>query len=257
MNEILEITSGQIKNGDIHIIRHYHPDDISIPGEREQLIRVFVNLIQNAIEAMDGEKRKELIIRTEPEKQMVKISIQDTGRGIPEEIKADLFIPFITSGKKNGLGLGLSIIERFVSLHGGSIEIKASHNKGTTFIIRLPSEKRGAQRQLATSIEVYRIPQNVTLIAQDISVTGLRLSSPEYIPSNQLLKLFINLPDNSPPIPVLGKVVWVREVFDRKGLPYDIGLEFIDIGCEGKERITRWISSMEKANQFALDRDGK
>ena len=250
MDQVLEILGERIKKSPIYIIRQYNTEELYIPGEREQLIRVFVNLIQNAIEAMEEEETKELTIRTEQKKQLVKIHITDTGRGIPEQIKGDLFMPFMTFGKESGIGLGLSIIERFIALHGGDIQVKTNYDKGASFVISLPLEKRGAHRKLATSIEVYRIPQNELLLAQDISITGLRLSCQEYISLDKLLKLFINLADNSQPILAVGKVVWIKEIFGRRGLPYDIGLEFVDISQKNRERIKKWIDSSEKIDQL-------
>jgi len=257
MDEVLEISREQLTRHTIQVIRHYYPQEIVIPGEREQLTRLFINLVQNAVESMDEKESRQLIISTAREECMAVISIQDTGSGIPDEIKDYLFIPFVTSGKKNGLGLGLSIIERFVTLHGGDIQVKTDYDQGTCFMVRLPLEKRGSQRLLATSFEAYRIPQNEALLIQDISATGLRLCSREYIHSHQLLRLFINLPDNLPPIPVLGKVVWIKEIPDRKGLPYDLGLEFLDIGLENRERVIRWIDSEKKTTQLQLIADEK
>jgi hypothetical protein len=101
------------------------------------------------------------------------------------------------------------------------------------------------------------MPQNDVLLIQDISATGLRLCSHEYIHSNQPLKLFINLPDNLPPIPVLGKVVWIKEIPDRQGIPYDLGLEFLDIGLENRQRIIRWMDSAEETTHLRLSADEK
>ena len=246
---VSEIFAETIKNKAIHIIQEYIADELIIPGEYEQLTRVFVNLIQNAIEAMEKAKKKELIIRTELEKQWAKIHIIDTGQGIADEIKENLFTPFASHGKENGIGLGLSIVERLITFHGGDIQVKINQDHGVSFIVSLPLEKRIWRRKSVASVEVYRIPQEELLLAQDISGTGLRVSSQKYIAYDYLFKLLINFPNNSSPILALGKVVWIKEIFGRRGLPYDIGIEFVDISRENRERITKWIDSTEESDQ--------
>ncbi|MEW5804112.1 MAG: ATP-binding protein [bacterium] len=249
LDQALEICSVRLQENATDVQCQYHTGEILIAGEPEQLTRVFVNLIHNAIDAMEGRAKKKLSIRTEKEGQSVKISVHDTGKGIPEEIKDSLFTPFVTSGKEDRLGLGLSIIEHFIALNGGSVEVVAGCDEGTCFVLRLPAEKREAHRQLATSVEVYCIPQTGMLRASDISTSGLRLSCHKYIAPNQFMKLFLKLPDNPSPIPVLGKVMWTREMYGRCSLPYDVGLEFVDIGKESQERIKKWMESTTEVDQ--------
>ncbi|MEW6380875.1 MAG: ATP-binding protein [bacterium] len=250
LDQVLEICSVPLREKAIDVRRHYHPEEILVAGEPEQLTRVFVNFIQNAIEAMEGEEKKELSLVTEKEYQSVKISVRDTGKGISEKIRDTIFTPFMTSGNKRGLGLGLSIVEHFIALNGGSVEVVAGREKGASFIVRLPLERRESRRQLAASVEVYRIPQTEMLIARDISASGLRLSCQKYISPDQFMKLFVKLPDDSPPIPVLGKVTWTQEIYGRHSLPYDVGLEFIDIGRENQEYIKKWMESARDVDRF-------
>ena len=145
--------------------------------------------------------------------------------------------------------MGLSIVERFITSHGGNIRGKTNKDQGATFVVSLPLEKRIWHRRSIAPVEVYRIPQNELLLAQDISGTGLRFSYSKYICLDQLFQLLINLPNDSQPILAMGKVVWIKEIIGRKGLPFDIGIEFVDISRQNRERIIQWIDSTEESDR--------
>lgn len=101
----------------------------------DQIRQVFLNLVLNAIDAMpDGGT---LTVRTQAGATVSLIEIQDTGIGIPEEVRSHLFEPFYTT-KSNGTGLGLSISAHIVTQHGGHIDIESRAGIGSTFRIVLP-----------------------------------------------------------------------------------------------------------------------
>jgi signal transduction histidine kinase len=110
------------------------PCGIEITLERSRIERVFFNLITNALEAMPhgGE------IRTGARKadNCLLIDVQDTGPGVPVEIRDRLFEPFVTAGKDHGLGLGLALSRRTVRDHGGDMWLEPA--SGARFVIRLP-----------------------------------------------------------------------------------------------------------------------
>lgn len=242
MDKVLASLSKSLEKNAVQIIRCYQPEEITIPGQYDQLLKVFTILFHHGVEAMKGESLRQLTIRTEKDDYWVKIFLTDTGRGIPEIIKAEPSKPLGLRGREDDL-LGLSMVERFMALHGGTIQVKADYGCGNNLMITLPLEKRRAERRLAFSLEVVRLPQNETFKVEDISTTGLRLSSREHPPYDQPVRLFINLPDGLPPVPVLGQVVWIKEVLSRPGLPYDFGLEYIDLGEKSRQRIQEWINS--------------
>ena len=116
------------------------PDVAASPSELQQ---VFLNLINNAIDAMDP-GGGELDIQTRTEDGVVLVSVSDTGCGIPKANLSRIFDPFFTTkpvGK--GTGLGLSIIYGIVNKMGGEITVKSATGKGTTFTLRLPSADSG------------------------------------------------------------------------------------------------------------------
>ncbi len=101
-----------------------------VKGDPEAMQEVFVNLIQNALDALQG--TGELRLRTYKEDGSVVAEISDTGKGIPEEIREKIFDPFYST-RHEGVGLGLSIVHRIVREHGGSIKVDSQVGKGTTF----------------------------------------------------------------------------------------------------------------------------
>jgi two-component system NtrC family sensor kinase len=111
-----------------------------LPGKINQ---VFMNLITNAIQAIKSKDEKNsdnvLAIRTWQEDSVVKISIKDSGTGMPDEVKAKIFEPFFTTKDVGeGTGLGLSIVFRIIENHKGTIDVITKLNQGTEFIITLP-----------------------------------------------------------------------------------------------------------------------
>ena len=101
--------------------------------------RALTNLISNAIQAMpDGGELEVCAVKTEIK---TVITVSDTGKGIPEEIKPKLFTPLVTT-KAKGQGLGLAVVKRLVEALGGSITFESEADKGTTFTINLPPEKK-------------------------------------------------------------------------------------------------------------------
>jgi signal transduction histidine kinase len=109
----------------------------SIESDRGQLQQVFLNVINNAIEELEGGGQIDIELR-ERDKEMVEVTISDNGRGIPEEHLQHVFEPFFTTKKDYGTGLGLSITYGIIEKLGGNIGVKSTVGQGTSFIIALP-----------------------------------------------------------------------------------------------------------------------
>lgn len=108
-------------------------------ADKVQIQQVLLNLIRNAIEAMEGSERKELMICTKSiDGNLLEIAVADTGSGIPEEVATQLFQPFFTT-KAHGMGVGLSISRTIVEAHGGQIGIEPNPGGGTIFRFSLRS----------------------------------------------------------------------------------------------------------------------
>ncbi len=142
LNDVLENTLN-LYNGRISDITVRKELDRSIPKLRldpEQMKRVFINLFDNALEAMaEYSHRKVLHLRTHRNVQQgcVSVEIGDTGRGFPEEYQDSLFLPYFST-RKGGTGLGLAIVRQIVADHNGNVRAEANIPVGTRIIIDLP-----------------------------------------------------------------------------------------------------------------------
>ena len=110
-------------------------DDALVSIEQESMARVFVNLVQNAIEAATEPVTVALGSRREGDH--VVIEVVDNGPGVPAEVREKLFEPYFTT-KTSGTGLGLAICRRLVDVHGGKIRLESTRPGETRFIIELP-----------------------------------------------------------------------------------------------------------------------
>lgn len=127
----------------ITIDKKYAENIPEIEGYQGQLGQAFMNLIGNAIDALDekGGKNPKITIRTKKKKNSVEISIKDNGPGIDEEVIDKIFDPFFTTkGIGTGTGLGLSITYGIVEKHQGTIQVNTQSGKSTEFVIDLPIE---------------------------------------------------------------------------------------------------------------------
>lgn len=114
-----------------------HTDTVLV--EKVQIQQVLLNLVRNAIEAMQGCERKELLVTTSvPNGDKITVSVADTGSGLSEEIAGRLFQPFVTT-KPAGMGVGLSISKRIVEAHGGELWAETNPGGGTIFRFTLQS----------------------------------------------------------------------------------------------------------------------
>jgi len=126
-------------------------DDIELPLERNRMERVFSNLVDNAVEMLPEGGR--IQISAQSRENVVVAEVRDSGPGIAPEIRDSLFEPFVSAGKKNGLGLGLALARQTVLDHGGDMWVESAPGKGACFHLRLPlvsqniykSHTRGAQ----------------------------------------------------------------------------------------------------------------
>jgi signal transduction histidine kinase len=132
------------------------PEGIECPMERARMERVFSNLFENAVEMMPsgGTVRVQTMHSSLLQDSQVEIAVKDTGPGIGPEVRARLFQPFVTFGKRNGLGLGLALSRQTVLDHGGDMWVADSH-AGAEFHIRLP---KNGMREPDNAGETAQVP---------------------------------------------------------------------------------------------------
>jgi len=149
LRNCLRLIQHLLKTRKLDLVVNLEAGDDEVRGDAKQLEQAFINLLLNAIEAMDegGELlvQSEVVLATEhiskfePNKrqEQIQVSVRDTGKGVPPEILPALFKPFVT-GKPGGTGLGLAITHRIISEHQGRIVVDTAAGKGTTFRVILP-----------------------------------------------------------------------------------------------------------------------
>ena len=109
-------------------------------GDPHLLQQAFINLLLNAVESMGNSPRKSIDIRfcDRPNLKHVRVSVEDSGCGIPREMLPMIFEPFMTSGKRSGFGLGLFVVRRIIDDHGGEVYVESEPGQGTRMILELP-----------------------------------------------------------------------------------------------------------------------
>jgi signal transduction histidine kinase len=116
-------------------------EDLQVDADPDQMSRILVNLVRNAVQALSQagstEGRPRVKVTAQRDGKDVIVSVQDNGPGIPERVRVDLFTPFQGSARKGGAGLGLSITAELARLHGGTITLDEAEN-GACFRVTIP-----------------------------------------------------------------------------------------------------------------------
>ncbi|VTR64861.1 conserved hypothetical protein [Desulfosarcina cetonica] len=137
LDQTIDILSNHARINDIEILKHFTDHLPVIANDQSQLQQIFMNLINNAIDAIGNNGT--IDISTQLEKDHITVSVHDNGPGIPEAIQKKIFDPFFTT-KMNGkgTGLGLSISYTIIEKLGGHITLESHEGEGTTFVVHLP-----------------------------------------------------------------------------------------------------------------------
>ena len=140
IDKAMSLVGHQAKVKMIEVVREESPSLSLVVADFNQLVQVFINLVINAIQAMN--EGCKLTIRTWQNGDWVRVSVNDTGCGIPPENMDKLFTPFFTTRDEvKGVGLGLAISHGIVERNGGRIEVQSEVGKGSTFTVILPAYK--------------------------------------------------------------------------------------------------------------------
>ena len=140
LEEVLFLNANFFKINHVQVVKELDPELPEILGDGEQLKQVFMNLVSNAVEAMEEQKeQRTLWVKTSPGTHQVCIVFQDSGCGIPGNDSSKIFDPFFsTKSRGKGVGLGLSVAYGIIQQHSGDIEVNSGADRGTTITITLP-----------------------------------------------------------------------------------------------------------------------
>jgi signal transduction histidine kinase len=140
LNETLSLVDPLIRKGGITLHVHLDEQLPQIKADRSRVQTALLNLIQNAMEAMPEGGQITVSAQAGSEKQEVSITVQDTGVGIAPELMERIYEPFFSTHQEEGLrGLGLSIVQDIVKMHGGRIAMESRPGEGATIILTLPT----------------------------------------------------------------------------------------------------------------------
>ncbi|MGQ9920914.1 MAG: sensor histidine kinase, partial [Desulfobacca sp.] len=135
VSQVTAMMQDAAKEMGIHLVTKPAANLPRVSFDGDQMKQVLINLIKNAMEAMDDGGT--ITVSTEDRDEQVAVAVHDTGRGIPPDILPNIFNPFFTT-KKTGTGLGLAVINKIIEDHHGSITVTSSTEQGTTFTVALP-----------------------------------------------------------------------------------------------------------------------
>lgn len=155
LDHALASVQDQWKGGAVNVTKDYEHDLPSIPLDEGLFEQAFVNLVQNAYEAM-GEKGGALHLKisraTVGSGDGVEVRVKDSGPGIPDELREQIFNPFVTT-KTSGVGLGLSIVSKIMDEHHGAIRVESAPGQGTCFVAFFPLQEDVTARSEATAAQ--------------------------------------------------------------------------------------------------------
>ena len=137
MDHIRLLLSPELEAKGITFTVNIQPEDLYFNIDKEQIDQMLINILQNAIHALDERRGDKFIIINGfiNDFNRPTLSIRDNGSGIDEEALTKIFIPFFTT-KKQGSGIGLSLSKQIMRKHGGTISVKSLINEGTEFSLR-------------------------------------------------------------------------------------------------------------------------
>ncbi len=152
LNDVLTLQRQAPEWGNVTLRIEFDPSLPAVIGDKNQLTQLFLNLVKNAVEALGGTgeltvatriEHRFLVRRDGTKGQLLSVSIEDSGPGVPEEHLPHLFAPFFST-KNRGSGLGLAVCHRIVSEHGGTIAHEPRRSGGARFRVTLPTSEDDA-----------------------------------------------------------------------------------------------------------------
>jgi two-component system sensor histidine kinase FlrB len=142
LEQVRETLLPQLNQQAAHWSVHASDAKLSIRGQREVLVSVLTNLASNALNAAGESARLDWYLEARGE--IINLTLEDDGPGVPEELQEKVFEPFFTT-RANGTGLGLAVVRAVIDAHRGTVELDPDYRDGARFILRLPLMERDQQ----------------------------------------------------------------------------------------------------------------
>lgn len=136
--DLLDLLGPRAQEHGVTLERRLKPDLGCVPLDPDGMQRAVLNLVGNAIDAVEGREGPKVLVATDVDDGWLTIAIEDNGVGIPEAKRREIFRPFVSSKGAKGTGLGLPVSEKIVREHGGEIVVTSVENVGSRFLVRLP-----------------------------------------------------------------------------------------------------------------------
>ena len=136
--ETVLLAGQKVEGAGVQVVMERDGSEAVCLGDPEKLKQVFLNMVLNAVEAMEGGGKLMVRVLPDPDPAFLRIQFEDTGCGIPRSEVRHIFDPFFTR-KPGGTGLGLSVSNQIVEAHGGRIDVESTPGVGTIFTVRLPT----------------------------------------------------------------------------------------------------------------------
>ena len=149
LDRVIQVVAARFVDSNIRVERDYLPDLPLVPLDESLCEQAFLNIVQNAYEAMQdngpgGTFRVQVRTVIRNDRHGVELRLSDTGPGVPQELREEIFNPFVTT-KKTGVGLGLSIVSKIIDGHHGSIRADNAPEGGAVFTIFFPLQESVGQ----------------------------------------------------------------------------------------------------------------
>jgi two-component system, NtrC family, sensor histidine kinase HydH len=154
LDRVLKNVASLRKDAPVRVEKKYEPNLPLVPLDESLCEQVFVNIVQNAYDAMgeSGGLLSASVAQSQGRGAGVEVRIEDTGPGVPPELREQIFNPFVTT-KKTGVGLGLSIVSKIMDGHHGFIRVEGGEEKGARFVMFFPATQ-SAQHESSSQLVV-------------------------------------------------------------------------------------------------------
>ncbi len=160
VREVLDLVAGRVRDRGLRLETELDPALPACYADPEGMHRALLNLVGNALDAIEEVPEPFLAVRTAVDEggEWILIEVRDNGPGIPPEKLADIFRPFVSTKGARGTGLGLAVSRKILREHGGDIQALSVVGQGSTFVLRLPLRGPGSSDPNGTRTEMPTLP---------------------------------------------------------------------------------------------------